>query len=245
VEAFFCFSPDKNFILKTIEPDEAKLLKKILSQFHEHIAKNPKSFINRLYGFHSVKVHNLKIYALVMGNVFNTKLSIHEKYDLKFSWVKRFVKGHSEKPSMLGKDLNLKRKLKLDPFKTSEVSKQIENDVRFLSSHGIMDYSLLVGFHFHENEIRLETKITSEEDNSMKEFTLSLENKGILSVDGKETYFIGVIDILQQYNFNKKMERCFKVNIMHADKNGLSVQPVDIYCERFVSKLDSIIECSN
>lgn len=48
------------------------------------MCNNPKSLITRLYGLHSIQIQNdVVIYVLVMGNLFNTKLKIHEKYDIK------------------------------------------------------------------------------------------------------------------------------------------------------------------
>jgi hypothetical protein len=44
---------------------------------------NPHSLIIRLFGFHSLKVQDLRIYVLVMKNLFNVPRPIHEKYDLK------------------------------------------------------------------------------------------------------------------------------------------------------------------
>lgn len=47
----------------------------------------------------------------------------------KFSWVARYVKEHAKDSSVLGKDLNLKRKLKLDPMKRKEFITNVNNDV--------------------------------------------------------------------------------------------------------------------
>lgn len=64
----------------------------------------------------------------------------------------------------------------------------------------------------------------------------------MLSNDQAELYFIGIIDILQAYNFDKKMERFFKVNFLFKDKDGLSVQPVDVYANRFLKCVQNILE---
>lgn len=49
-------------------------------------------------------------------------------------------------------------------------------------------------------------------------FSMILENPGVVSVDGRETYFIGIIDILQSYNLNKKIERFVKVSLLRRDR---------------------------
>ncbi len=51
-------------------------------------------------------------------------------------------------PSVLGKDSDMKRKMKLLPEQKKELIKILEKDVRFLAAHKIMDYSLLLGYHF-------------------------------------------------------------------------------------------------
>lgn len=97
--SFFCFSPDRKFILKTLFPQEAKLLNKIIHNMNEvfiqffvllintlcqYISKEKTTFISKFYGFHGIQIpHGEVIYMVVMGNVFNTQLQIHEIYDLK------------------------------------------------------------------------------------------------------------------------------------------------------------------
>jgi len=149
----------------------------------------------------------------------------------------------------LEKDLNLNRKLKLTLAKKKELISQIESDAAFLSSHGIMDYSLLIGFHFKdrkedENNSNNSWNISINTVPQKRELEIDLENKGMISSDDKEIYFVGMIDILQTYNLNKKSERFFKVHFLHQDKIGLSVQPVTSYYERFVSRLQLIIQAS-
>lgn len=87
-----------------------------------------------------------------MGNVFPPTKDIHEIYDLKGSFHGRQVpiRKLTRCPREPRKDLNWLRsgkKLLLSPRKSILVQKQLENDVSFLSSHNIMDYSLLVGIH--------------------------------------------------------------------------------------------------
>lgn len=98
-----------------------------------------------------------------------------------------------------------------------------------------MDYSLLLGFHFNTSDKDLGTKNLSykrlesndtviqmeskeAEKKPAKVSELNLENPGIPSSDGRETYFVGMIDILQAWNFSKKSERCFKIYFLRNDK---------------------------
>lgn len=71
------------------------------------------------------------MHVMIMNNVFKTKLSIDERYDLKGSWIDRSVKGHSENPSsLLGKDTDLKRNLNLTLKDQECILTQIEADTK-------------------------------------------------------------------------------------------------------------------
>lgn len=52
-------------------------------------------------------------------------------------------------------------------------------------------------------------------------------------VEGPGTYYIGIIDVLQEWNFTKQMERFLKIYFKRYDGDGLSaIEPV-AYSERF------------
>ena len=52
-------------------------------------------------------------------------------------------------------------------------------------------------------------------------------------VDGPGSYYIGIIDILQQWNWTKRIERFFKVYIKRLDGDGLSAIHPKPYVQRF------------
>lgn len=52
-------------------------------------------------------------------------------------------------------------------------------------------------------------------------------------VEGPGTYYIGIIDVLQEWNLKKKVERFLKMNLKRYDGDGLSaIEPIQ-YSERF------------
>ena len=65
-------------------------------------------------------------------------------------------------------------------------------DSSFLREHGIMDYSLLL-------------VIESLQSNKM-----SSRRNTICSETHPEAYHLGIIDFLQEWNFDKKLERAYK-----------------------------------
>ena len=106
--SFFFFSHDRRFIVKTATDSELVLIQKILPKLHEHLKKNPKSLLSRIYGVYSVKMQDYQIVHLIlMGNTlrFDNKNDISRIYDLKGSTFSRLVKGRTTHSSTL-KDQN-------------------------------------------------------------------------------------------------------------------------------------------
>ena len=63
------------------------------------------------------------------------------------------------------------------------------------------------------------------------------ESGGMLSVDGKRVFFVGVIDFLIHYGSKKKMER-----MLRGYHPGVSCAPPTTYANRFTSFIDTIVE---
>jgi len=239
----FCFSPDKKFILKTITDDEAKLLLSILGSLLDYFIHNRDTLLSRFYGLHGVRLPGGGIaHVVVMANVFETFHRIHEYYDLKGSWVDREMGiEHDKHRSRLGLDLDLKRKLNLEPDLRYTFLSQVEKDSKFLCGLGIMDYSMLLGFHFCG--IDLEANVSAHPHESEIQEVPSIQwNKGIPSADGREIYYLGIIDILQLYTIRKKVEMFFKSCILNKDKNGISAVPPNEYSERFIRAIHNLIQ---
>ncbi|QRV75828.1 1-phosphatidylinositol-4-phosphate 5-kinase [Ceratobasidium sp. AG-Ba] len=151
--SFFYYSRDYRFIIKTIHHAEHKFLRRILPQYHAHIAANPHTLLSRFYGLHRVKLpHGRKIHFVVMNNLFPAHLDIHETYDLKGSTVGREYDEAKakENPRAVLKDVNWIRRhkrLEFGPEKRAFLEAQLERDKVFLQQIQVMDYSLLVGVH--------------------------------------------------------------------------------------------------
>eukprot|EP01097_Dermamoeba_algensis_P009958 TRINITY_DN7180_c0_g1_i1.p1 TRINITY_DN7180_c0_g1~~TRINITY_DN7180_c0_g1_i1.p1 ORF type:complete len:705 (-),score=151.69 TRINITY_DN7180_c0_g1_i1:190-2004(-) len=285
--SFFCFSPDKNFIIKTIPDYEAYALKDILSEYYLHLSKHPESLLIRFYGLHQIDIQYSKtVFVVVMGNIFNTNRKLHQRFDLKGSWIDRYKGSKAE--GALGLDIDLNRKFYVSESVKKKLLSIIKADAQFLRQQDIMDYSLLIGVH-KINEIHLVPiespllppfmkKSTSVDPNghilsrrnplktsllssnseilpsgSVSDIELEVHQADISgsnrlkdnhwavpSVSQDEIYFIGVIDILQKYNFGKKMERFTKVYLLRKDADGISVQPSKRYCDRFISQMAKI-----
>ena len=75
--SFFYYSPDAQFVLKTIPREEFKFVKRLLKNYHDYVTiKNTESFMCRVYGLHKVIFYrkkgkmSKKLYFCTMNNVF-------------------------------------------------------------------------------------------------------------------------------------------------------------------------------
>ncbi|CAG9334408.1 unnamed protein product [Blepharisma stoltei] len=235
--SLFYFSDDGKFILKTIPYDEYALFRNILADYYSHLLKNPDSLLPRFYGFHKIYLikdgNHIKRYFLVMKNTFPRKYQINLKFDLKGSTFSRST-NPSEDPNIARKDNDFNNsglRIKLGPEKRQRFLEIIQNDVKFFLNMNIMDYSLLVGFH------RLRENIEPEAES----MSFAQRNGGgLISNDGEELYFIGLIDILTLYTPKKKFENLVKGSIFGQSAVS-SVHP-KIYASRFQKYVASIID---
>ena len=206
--AFFFYSNDRRYMIKTQPKDEAIFLReKFLWPYFQHVLENPETLLCRIYGIHRVTVNSKKYHFIIMGNVFNTELNIHKRYDLKGSHYGRSAKPHELQqlcPILKDNDFN-DRKLYLGDFKKQFLS-QLSADARFLASLNIMDYSLLLGVH----------NIKQQRD-AMKEFGLGIFDNC--------TFAKGPEPGLVSKNTSSFHELAMKLIVNRSDSLGAIVKP--------------------
>lgn len=150
--AKFFISKNRRFYVKTIEGEDIERLHNILPQYHHYIvAKHGKTLLPQYLGLYRITVDNKETYLLVMKSVFSTKFKIHKKYDLKGSTVDRQASSKEktkENPTLKDNDFTKDNaKLRIGDEAKKDLLQRIKDDVEFLTSLNIMDYSLLVGIH--------------------------------------------------------------------------------------------------
>lgn len=258
--SFFIFTPDRRFIIKTVPLNEAMLLIRVLRPYYMHLKKHPNSLLCRFYGVYQFQSgFSPAVYVIVMNNIFYTSRAIHQRYDLKGSWVRREVgERHRQDPSILGMDqdfVHMHQHIQIGPRQKTELMYVLNEDALLLKSLGIIDYSLLLGIHFREGmptprplshsshkSFNFEDEMEGEGDFLVNLSDLSdvAEDKGIDSTNGKLVYYMGVIDMLQLYDCNKQSERCWKIFCKCKDRKGLSVQKPREYFSRFVLAIGNL-----
>ncbi|KAG5019022.1 hypothetical protein AAZX31_06G104500 [Glycine max] len=151
--SFFYLTQDDRFMIKTVKKSEVKVLLRMLRSYYQHVSKYENSLVTKFYGVHCVKpIGGQKTRFIVMGNLFCSEYQIHRRFDLKGSSHGRTTdktKEIDETTTLKDLDLNFVFRLQNNWFQ--DFIKQIERDCEFLEAEGIMDYSLLVGLHFRDD----------------------------------------------------------------------------------------------
>lgn len=151
--SFFFFSHDRKFVIKTMTTGELTLVKKMLNDYAGYLEKHPDSLLSKILGIFTVEASSFsKVHIMLMENTVRLKDPKRIKYvfDLKGSTVDRLVKGKIGNNTTL-KDVNflmIKKKWKhlttLRESTTKRLREAMRNDVAFLRSQGLMDYSILI-----------------------------------------------------------------------------------------------------
>src|SRR5690606_15924600 len=79
--------------------------------------------------------------------------------------------------------------------------------------------------------------------NNIDEPLLKTYNGGVQTqvIEGPGIYYMGIIDILQKWDFKKKFERFIKVYLCGNDKYGISAVDPIIYQKRFMIHMKKIM----
>ncbi|GLE02537.1 hypothetical protein PINS_up011375 [Pythium insidiosum] len=177
---------------------------------------------------------------------------------------------HVHRPDTILKDLDLTRPLYLRRRVARALYAQLVADAEFLNAMGIMDYSLLIGVHTCEHAEQLPWQrefytsmsflasggdlIHDDDDEEDEDYgakggrdvavsALCGAHLEPLPEEGdfpEELYFVGIIDILQEWNWEKQLEKMGKMLIGKTAK-GISAMAPDAYCERFKARLAQIL----
>ncbi|KAL0232806.1 hypothetical protein GEMRC1_011553 [Eukaryota sp. GEM-RC1] len=136
----FFWSSDCRYVMKTMAHSESLFLRKILFSYYQHMMANPHSLLTWFVSHYRIDRNGHKTYLMVMRNVFDTPLKIHEQYDLKGSTHGREVApAKRNDPAVTWKDKDILRRrghqsIKLGSLKKSALMAQLVSDVNFLAS---------------------------------------------------------------------------------------------------------------
>eukprot|EP01083_Nonionella_stella_P179360 636547_1 len=230
--AFFYFSADSKFIVKTISATELKYLLSFLEAYVHHLEENRSTILSRIVGIHSCKFYNIVKHFVVMENVFLADLKPNEVYDLKGSWYGR--SSSSNPNSKVMKDLDLKRYIVLNESTRRKILHQLDKDTQFLCDANVIDYSLLLGIYYMKIAFNNDEEKDEPIDDVYGGVRASL-------IEGPGIYYFGIIDAIQMYTARKRCETWCKRWILRADRDGISCVEPRAYKTRFMKYMKNII----
>lgn len=190
---------------------------KLLPKYCKRITENLNSRLVRIAGMYKLLPDNQDF--LIMENVLPRK----ERaiiFDLKGSLVDRLVEVEGVPRGVVLKDQNFidsKIRITIEKEQASRIVSALEEDFMMLTSENIMDYSVLIAVYEKTFDTRSRYIVKTQEN----------------------TYSIGVIDILQEYNFAKISEKKFK-SFYKKNKLFMSVAEPNIYHDRFLDFITKI-----
>jgi hypothetical protein len=251
---FFYFG---HFVIKSLKEQEFKFLyERFLPTYAQHVEMNKFTLLPRFLCLMSVadlsrgSTPQLQRFV-VMNNVFPTRRCIERMYDLKGSTVNRDgLVGDITRTTfgaVLLKDNDLPPKLLLvGPVRGRLLKMQLRCDTDFLHSLSIIDYSLLVGVRSDTVKVGAHGVIPTDAvdgscfrswDGGMP--SLPIFDGNDLTTARIDTFYIGLIDVLQHFSPAKRFEATTK-GFLYA--GGASVVPPDEFARRICERIERIVE---
>eukprot|EP00917_Polyrhabdina_sp_WS-2016_P010840 GHVP01023803.1.p1 GENE.GHVP01023803.1~~GHVP01023803.1.p1 ORF type:complete len:497 (-),score=61.49 GHVP01023803.1:2516-4006(-) len=267
--AFFYYSADGRYIIKTLEKKAAKFLREILHQYYEHITSCAATLITRFYGLHSFRLKREgklgpkgdRLHFVVLHNVFFAPVELHRRYDLKGSTFGRMtpdVFRKDSKVTMKDNDfVNAKEKLRISTQQKDRLISIIHSDCAFFKSCRILDYSLLVGIHDINKKDESESVASAFVEASPHRQTSSIDSEipvsshkskiteedifCLPSSDGNFLYYLGIVDVLTPWSTVKLAEHALS-RVKTLSSEGMSCVHPDTYATRFSNFIETCCE---
>ncbi|CUF04249.1 phosphatidylinositol-4-phosphate 5-kinase-like, putative [Bodo saltans] len=239
-----------------------------VGMFARYAEMNPHTLISKFYSLFSVYNvrKGTRCHFVVMNNVFWTRHYINRIFDIKGSSAGRDVDAHvgtrTAYGALLLKDNDLPSQLIIcGPMKRATLLAQLRSDTSFLASLSIVDYSCVIGIRTRlftreqrHQHIRAQQQSVGGAElfgaMGAEDFTFSFTaaDGGILSLPiyaendtttvREDTYYIGLIDVLQMYTAQKRLEHFAKGLL--RDRHTISVVPPGEFSERLCKVLERI-----
>mmetsp|Transcript_30864 Transcript_30864/g.30358 ORF Transcript_30864/g.30358 Transcript_30864/m.30358 type:complete len:178 (-) Transcript_30864:181-714(-) len=149
--------------------------------------------------------------------------------------------------------------LRFFKFDRERLYSVMTKDAMFLRDHNLMDYSFLFAVERVNQTDKNKNKRNSSKNmwaskcfnlESSRQFEIAesrVWKSGFImssmlktrhqyySSNGKYIYHIAIIDYLQEFDLNKRLESFTKIHILSRDRNQISAVDPHLYCSRFLS----------
>lgn len=235
------------FMVKQITRSQKDELMAILPAYQEHVKRRCGRSLVQYLGCHAVSLRWQcagKVYFVVMRNFVPIKAWL--TFDLKGATANRRAldpnclhqihpgeepgEGNAYGTLRDWEWMDIAMSVHLSDGDKAELYEMISADADFLSSQGLLDYSLLVGIH------RLPRELTA---NQREERLNQLKAMGgYVSFDRQKVYFFGIIDVLERYSLRWRVQRAVLTAAYHLScqgsaADGISALAPHEYADRF------------
>ncbi|OMJ75768.1 hypothetical protein SteCoe_25037 [Stentor coeruleus] len=228
--AFFYYTSDKEFILKTVTKSELQVLKIMTEGYAKRITSSTQSYLAKIFGAFKIQSGKTKPFRVILMENLSSRMRYPLIFDLKGSQADRRVTHSSYRNigqmprTKVYKDIdffNVMSKIQIDKKDMPELIKAIKLDTKLLQEYFIMDYSLLV--IMQEMDMLRGSKV---------------EGNGFFNFDNYLVH-IGIIDFLQTYNTKKKIESKYKT-LKVGKRFSISAISPQPYRKRFLKLFKSV-----
>ena len=239
-KVIFFWTQDRQYMIKSLSDTEMVRVKTMMASYCDHLMGHPGSLLTRFCALYTVAAQDRKhTNYLVMKNTLDPDWPCDAIFDLKGSTKgRRTLAGTG--PVQIGdralvgvvmKDLDFIRssfRLGLSPMSRDALLESIADDVAFLVSHKIMDYSLLLGVQKAKKQhvpraIRAFSHIFGALSRKISHQHESCPKQAV--------YFLGIIDFLQDYSLRKWFETLWRS--VFNDPSSISCVDPARYGKRF------------
>uniref|UniRef100_A0A673BKQ3 Phosphatidylinositol 5-phosphate 4-kinase type-2 gamma n=1 Tax=Sphaeramia orbicularis TaxID=375764 RepID=A0A673BKQ3_9TELE len=255
-EGLLFTSYDRTLVVKEISSEEVEEMHNILSEYHQHIVTcHGSTLLPQFLAMYRVTVESEDTYLLVMRNVFSHRLHVHWKYDLKGSLVSREVKElptyKDEKEKIMDKlnrDIEFLVRMRIMDYSLLlgihdvERAEREEEEERW-SRPMRRKRRMKTAWLLLQSLLHLRGSLATLK--SFKPRVLGsltyVDMYAIQSAPQREVYFMGLIDVLTQYDTKTKAAHAAKA-VKHGVRDGyrnLTVHP-EQYAKRFREFLTKI-----
>eukprot|EP00656_Telonema_subtile_P008127 TRINITY_DN13802_c0_g1_i4.p1 TRINITY_DN13802_c0_g1~~TRINITY_DN13802_c0_g1_i4.p1 ORF type:complete len:623 (+),score=79.04 TRINITY_DN13802_c0_g1_i4:85-1953(+) len=238
--AFFYFTHDNQFMVKSLVPTEVALLRRMLPSYMAYVREHPCTLLPQFFGCHAIRYGRAGelVHFMVLANI-NHALYVASdgdlarltrttgcsarSYDIKGSTVNRTTVAVAG----TRKDNDLRAPVLLSAGHYDRVTTQLELDTQWLLGWNIMDYSLLL-------------TVVDRTDHAVFRSQCCVAHPCCESLDLSVPFVcIGLIDVLQEFDVHKMGELGLK-SVRHcSERAGLSCIPPQAYQERFATCVKS------
>lgn len=228
--AFFYYTIDKNFILKSVSQEELDVFLHMIKDYTKRLNSAVPSFLSKILGVFKIWVGSTSPTILILSENLCKEFKNPLMFDLKGSSHERkssqeFYKDLKFMPrNTVYKDLDFcssVRYIQLPESTAQGILRSLDQDTELLQSYELMDYSILLNIEDVEEE-----EVSGAQ--SYRCFTFQ-----------NYRFCIGIIDYLQCYSARKKFET--KINTLKPNEyHKYSCIPPDSYRTRFLDMAKDI-----